>query len=185
MEVISVSRTALFRGSPNAAHARISINRAADFPVYGLQVQPRQADQSHDRGLGSRRRRSSSRPIEWKGSRATGTVQRVFLRTSCRMRYEVRSVAIGTKANDIASKAIPTLHTVANTETHREHSIKIECGTDDGRRFVDLSPSSSILGTQPLRPVGAKVFLHSDIAEDLCWASERGRLGFDWTNIRR
>jgi hypothetical protein len=124
-------------------------------------------------------------PSNGRGSRATGTVQRVFLRTSCRMRYEVRSVAIGTKANDIASKAIPTLHTVANTETHREHSIKIECGTDDGRRFVDLSPSSSILGTQPLRPVGAKVFLHSDIAEDLCWASERGRLGFDWTNIRR
>ena len=55
----------------------------------------------------------------------------------------MRSVAIGTKANDIASKAFRTLHTVANTETHREHSIKIDCGNDEGRRFVDLSPSGS------------------------------------------
>ncbi len=45
---------------------RISINRAAHFPLNGLQVQPRQADQSHDHGLGSRRRRSSTRSIGWK-----------------------------------------------------------------------------------------------------------------------
>ena len=85
-----------------------------------------------------------------RGSRATGTVQRVFLRTSGRMRYEVSSVAIRTKANDIASKAFRTLHTVANTETHRERSIKIDCDTDDCWTFADLSPTGS---HYPLVPV--------------------------------
>src|SRR5258706_8303678 len=44
----------------------ISIKRAADLPVYCLQVQPHQADQSHDRGLGLRSHRSASRSIEWR-----------------------------------------------------------------------------------------------------------------------
>jgi len=108
-------------------------------------------------------------PSNGRGSRATGTVQRVFLRTSCRMRYEVRSVAIGTKANDIASKAIRTLHTVANTETHREHSIKIECGTYDGRRFVDLSPSSSHCSLIPVPRNEGREFPHLESS----WLSSR------------
>jgi hypothetical protein len=119
MEVIAVSRTALFRGFQTwrTCESQLTVPHILPSMFYKYNLVRR--TKATIMGLGRDGAGLQVAPSNGRGSRATGTVQCVFFRTSCRMRYDVSSVAIGTKTNDISSKAIRTLHTVANTESHR------------------------------------------------------------------